>query len=70
IHMNRCAHLSKCGISIICNVYFANPCGESISQTSILWSNGGLTHSIRIYHHQHLILRWNNSGFLSNSLFV
>ncbi|EGF76715.1 hypothetical protein BATDEDRAFT_32489, partial [Batrachochytrium dendrobatidis JAM81] len=64
------AHLSRCGISSICNLYFANPCGGSISQTSILWSNGGSTHSIKIYHHQHLILHWNNSGVLSNSLFV
>ncbi|EGF78018.1 hypothetical protein BATDEDRAFT_32261, partial [Batrachochytrium dendrobatidis JAM81] len=68
--MERHAHLSKYGISSICNLYFANPCGGSISQTSILWSNGGLTHSIRIYCHQHLILHWNNSSFLSNSLFV
>ncbi|EGF78487.1 hypothetical protein BATDEDRAFT_32126, partial [Batrachochytrium dendrobatidis JAM81] len=68
--MERHAHLSRCSISSICNVYFANPCGGSISQTSILWSNGRLTHSIGIYHHQHLILHWNNSGFLSNSLFV
>ncbi|EGF81993.1 hypothetical protein BATDEDRAFT_31428, partial [Batrachochytrium dendrobatidis JAM81] len=70
MYVERHAHLSRCSISSICNVYFANPCGGSISQTSILWSNGGLTHSIGTYHHQHLILRWNNSVFLSNSLFV